>query len=223
MYAVIEAGGKQYRVQPGDIVQVEMLEGDVGNSHLFDRILFMSNGNQEGSQVWLGKPYLNGAKVQAEIVGQGRGEKILIIKMKRRKQYRRTQGHRQPYTQLLVTSVDNGSGNQASLDDSAKKERLAKFQSHLKAKGQPFTPKTLGSRKRLAALLAAGGAAAKAAPVAAAAKPAKATKAAAPEAAEAKAAPKKRAASPKAAEGEAASAPKKAAPKKKTESGSDVG
>lgn len=151
MYAVIEAGGKQYRVQPGDIVQVEKLEGDVGNAFKFDHVLFMSTGNPDNAQIWLGKPYLNGASVQAEIVGQGRGEKILIIKMKRRKQYRRTQGHRQPYTQLLVTAVDNGTGVQATLDDSAKKERLVKFHTDLKPKGQAFTPKILGSRKRMAA------------------------------------------------------------------------
>lgn len=163
MYAVIEAGGKQYRVQPGDIVQVEKLEGEVGHALNFDRVLFMSKGNSDPAQVWLGKPYLDGASVQAEIVGQGRGEKILIIKMRRRKQYRRTQGHRQPYTQLLVTQVDNGSGDQATLEESAKKERLSKFQSHLKPKGLAFTPKTLGSRKRLAAARAANRTPAKAA------------------------------------------------------------
>ena len=155
-YAVIETGGKQYRVQPGDILRVEMLEGDVGTAMKFDRVLFMSKGDQENPQVWLGKPYLNGASVQAEVVSQGRGEKILIIKMKRRKQYRRTQGHRQPLTELLVTSVDNGSGEKMTLDEAAKKERLAKFHSQLKAKGAAFTPKTLGSRKRMAAARAAG-------------------------------------------------------------------
>src|SRR4051812_1434808 len=115
MYAVIETGGKQYRVQPGDIVQVEKLDGTVGSALKLDRVLFLSNGSPESSQVWVGKPYVNGASVQAEIVGQGRGEKIVIVKMRRRKQYRRTQGHRQELTQLLVTAVDNGAGNQATL------------------------------------------------------------------------------------------------------------
>jgi large subunit ribosomal protein L21 len=174
IYAVMETGGKQYRVSPGDIVQVEKLEGDVGSSLKLDRVLFVSKPNGDSSQVWLGKPVLSGASVQAEIVGQGRGEKILIIKMKRRKQYRRTQGHRQYYTQLLVTSVDNGSGEKASLDDASKKAKLAKFQSHLKAKGEAFTPKTLGSRKRMAAARAAGGKAEAAAPAKAKAKTAKA-------------------------------------------------
>lgn len=151
MYAVIETGGKQYRVQPGQIFQVEKLDGDIGTSVKFDQVLMASKPEGESSQVWIGKPFLSGASVQGEIVGQGRGEKILIIKMKRRKQYRRTQGHRQNYTQLVVTSVDNGAGQKMALDEAAKKAALTKFQSHLKPRGKASTPKTLGSRKRLAA------------------------------------------------------------------------
>lgn len=149
MYAVIESGGKQYRVQPGDIIQVEKLEGDVGAAVKFDHILFASKAAGDNSQVWLGKPYLSGATVQAEVVGQGRDEKILIIKMKRRKQYRRTQGHRQFQTQLLVTSVDNGAGEKLALSSADKEAKLSKFHTQLKPKGEAHTPKTLGSRKRL--------------------------------------------------------------------------
>lgn len=159
MYAVIETGGKQYRVQAGDIVQIEKLEGEVGTNVTFDKVLMLSKQGAEKSQIWLGKPMVGGASVQGEIVGQGRGEKILIVKMKRRKQYRRTQGHRQELTQFLVTSVDNGAGEKSTLDAAAKKERLAKFQSHLAPRGEAFTPKTLGSRKRMAAARAAGTAA----------------------------------------------------------------
>lgn len=151
MYAVIESGGKQYRVQPGDFIQVEKLEGDAGTTLTFNQVLFLSKQSGENTQITLGKPYINGASVQAEVVGQGRGEKILIIKMKRRKQYRRTQGHRQEYTQFLVTAVDSGSGEKATLSDADKKAKLAQFQSHLKPRGLARTPKTLGSRKRLAA------------------------------------------------------------------------
>jgi large subunit ribosomal protein L21 len=151
MYAVIETGGKQYRVQPGDFIQVEKLDGAVGASLKFDQVLFLSKGDQESSNVVLGKPLINGASVQAEVVGQGRGEKILIIKMKRRKQYRRTQGHRQNYTQILVTAVDSGSGEKLELSADDKKAKLSKFQSHLKPKGPAATAPTLGSRKRLAA------------------------------------------------------------------------
>ncbi len=174
IYAVIETGGKQYRVQPGDVVQVEKLEGDVGTKMVMDRVLMVSKPSGDSSQIWLGKPLLSGASVQTEVVGQGRGDKILIIKMKRRKQYRRTQGHRQYLTQLLVTSVDNGSGEKVILSDADKKAKLAKFQSHLAPKGEAFTPKTLGSRKRMAAARAAGPAAEKAAAPKAAAKATKA-------------------------------------------------
>ena len=149
MYAVIETGGKQVRVQAGDIIQVEKLAGDVGAALKFDNILFASKAAGDNSQVWLGKPYLSGASVQAEIVGQGRDEKILIIKMKRRKQYRRTQGHRQYQTQILVTAVDSGAGEKLNLSDAEKQAKLGKFHSQLKPKGLAATPKTLGSRKRM--------------------------------------------------------------------------
>jgi large subunit ribosomal protein L21 len=191
MYAVFETGGKQYRVQPGDIVEVEKLEGDVGANVEFNNVLFAAKSTDAASTIWLGKPYLNGANVAGEIIGQGRGEKVTIVKMKRRKQYRRTQGHRQFQTQLLVTAVANGSGETATLSAADKKAKLASFRTNLTPKGQAFTPKTLGSRKRLAAAKAAGGTTAtkKAAPKAAA------PKAAAPKATTAKkAAPKKAAA-----------------------------
>ena len=151
MYAVIETGGKQYRVQPGDILQVEKLEGDVGTALTFEKILLLSKANGETPQIWLGKPSVSGATVKAEIVAQGRGEKIVMVKMKRRKQYRRTQGHRQEYTQLIVTDVDNGSGEKLGLSAAEKTAKANSFQTQLKAKGEAFTPKTLGSRKRLAA------------------------------------------------------------------------
>jgi large subunit ribosomal protein L21 len=162
MYAVIESGGKQYRVQPGDIVQVEKLEGDVGASLKFDQVLFFSKGTADSAQISIGKPYLSGASVQAEVVGQGRGDKILIVKMKRRKQYRRTQGHRQNYTQFLVTSVDSGAGDKLALKDEDKKTTLTKFQTHLKPKGKAFTAPIRGSRVRLAAAKRAAGLANKA-------------------------------------------------------------
>jgi large subunit ribosomal protein L21 len=155
MYAVIQTGGKQYRVQPGDIVQIEKLDGEVGASVKFDQVLFSSNANAQGDtetpKVQIGKPLLSGANVTGEIVGQGRDEKVTIVKMKRRKQYRRVQGHRQFQTQVLVTGVDNGAGDKATLSAQDKEARLTKFRTNLTPKGLAFTPKTLGSRKRLAA------------------------------------------------------------------------
>ena len=150
MYAVIETGGKQYRVQPGDVVQIEKLEGEVGTSMKFGNVLMVAKPGTESTQIWLGKPLLSGASVDAEFVGQGRGEKLMIVKMKRRKQYRRTQGHRQFYTQLLITNLDNGSGEKLALSATDKTAKLSKFQSHLKPKGLAMTPATVGSRKRLA-------------------------------------------------------------------------
>ena len=114
MYAVIETGGKQVRVQAGDIIQVEKLEGTVGSKIKFDKVLFISNPSGEKSEVMLGQPYVNSATVDAEIVAQGRGDKVTIVKMKRRKQYRRTQGHRQEQTQLLVLGLANGANQKSS-------------------------------------------------------------------------------------------------------------
>jgi large subunit ribosomal protein L21 len=159
MYAVIQSGGKQYRVQPGDVVQIEKLEGDVGSAVQFKEVLMVAKPSQDASTIWLGKPTLNGASVEGEIVGQGRGEKILIIKMKRRKGYRKTQGHRQFYTQILVTGLANGAGETAKLSAEDKKQKLEKFQSHLAPKGEAFTPKLLGSRKKRIAATAAAHAA----------------------------------------------------------------
>lgn len=161
MYAVIETGGKQYKVQPGEVVQVEKLEGDIGTAAKFSSVLLVAKPGTDATTIWLGKPTLGGATVDAEIVGQGRGDKITIIKMKRRKQYRRTQGHRQDLTQLLILGVSNGSGEKLELSATEKKDSLAKFTSHLKAKGPAFSPKRLGSRKKLGAKIVAENKAAK--------------------------------------------------------------
>lgn len=161
MYAVIETGGKQVRVATGDIIQVEKLVGEVGSKITFDKILFLSNPSEQNSEVIVGQPYIDNAKVEAEIVAQGRGDKITIIKMKRRKQYRRTQGHRQEQTQLLITSLNNGA-KKTELSATDKKVKMAKFFTLLKPKGPARQAKTLGSRKRLAAATATKKTAAKA-------------------------------------------------------------
>ena len=177
MYAVIETGGKQVRVTTGDIIQVEKLAGDVGAKVTFDKVLFLSNPAEGSSDVSLGQPYVSNAKVEAEVVAQGRGDKVTIIKMKRRKQYRRTQGHRQEQTQLLITGLTNGAKN-VELSAADKKVKLAKFFTNLKPKGPSSQTKTLGSRKKMTvakkaasiAAKASGAGKAKAAPKKAAAK-----------------------------------------------------
>jgi large subunit ribosomal protein L21 len=101
MYAVIETGGKQYKVAPGDSIRVEKLPGDVGNSVELGRVLAYV---EDGGPVLTGAD-AEGVKVMGEIVEQGRGDKLIVFKFKRKKQYKRTIGHRQAFTRLKVTEV----------------------------------------------------------------------------------------------------------------------
>ena len=102
MYAVIKTGGKQYRVAQGDKLRVEKLPGNVGESVTFGEVLLVG----EGEGVKIGTPTVGGAKVEAKIVAQDRGPKIIIFKFRRRKNYRRKTGHRQPFTALEITSIN---------------------------------------------------------------------------------------------------------------------
>ena len=101
MYAVIETGGKQYRVNQGDIIKVEKLTADVGAKVDFDRILLVG----EGADVKVGSPIVDGASVSGTVVEHDRHRKIIVFKMKRRKNYRRKQGHRQDYTGVLIDNI----------------------------------------------------------------------------------------------------------------------
>jgi large subunit ribosomal protein L21 len=101
MYAVIETGGKQYRVNQGDIIKVEKLTVDVGQKVDFDRVLLVG----EGTDVKVGNPIVDGATVSGTVVEQDRHRKIIVFKMKRRKNYRRKQGHRQDYTGVLIDNI----------------------------------------------------------------------------------------------------------------------
>ncbi|MFK7898901.1 MAG: 50S ribosomal protein L21 [Myxococcota bacterium] len=101
MYAVIRSGGKQYRVSQGGSVRVEKLAGEVGSSITLDEVLMVGS---EGD-VKIGTPQVDGAQVTGTIVAQGRGTKINVFKMKRRKGYRRKQGHRQDYTEIRVDAI----------------------------------------------------------------------------------------------------------------------
>lgn len=100
MYAVIKTGGKQYRVSEGDRLRVEKLSGEVGSKIEFADILMIG-----GEKVSVGAPLVKGAKVTAEITAQDRAKKVIVFKFRRRKNYRRKNGHRQPFTELKVTSV----------------------------------------------------------------------------------------------------------------------
>ena len=101
MYAVIKTGGKQYRVAPGESLQVESLTADVGASISFDEVLLVANGDA----VTVGAPLVQGAVVKAEVTAHGRGDKIRIIKHRRRKHYHKEQGHRQNFTAIKITEI----------------------------------------------------------------------------------------------------------------------
>ncbi|PLX89487.1 MAG: 50S ribosomal protein L21 [Desulfuromonas sp.] len=101
MYAVIKTGGKQYKVSAGDLVKVEKVEGAVGDTIELDQVLMVG-----GAEVKLGTPLVPGAKVKAQIVAQEKDKKILVFKSKRRKGYRKKNGHRQPITRLKVAAIE---------------------------------------------------------------------------------------------------------------------
>lgn len=101
MYAVIVSGGKQYRVAEEETIQVEKLPVEAGSTINIDEVLMYANGDD----IRVGAPYLPGVKVNATVVSHGRGEKVMIIKMRRRKHHRKQMGHRQYYTELKITGI----------------------------------------------------------------------------------------------------------------------
>jgi large subunit ribosomal protein L21 len=105
MYAVIETGGKQYRVSEGDVVRIEKLEAQAGASVEFDRVLLVGKDN---AAPVLGTPFLAGGKVTGTVKALGRNDKIFIFKMRRRKNYRRRAGHRQAYIDVQITGIQGG-------------------------------------------------------------------------------------------------------------------
>ena len=102
MYAVIESCGKQYKVAEGDVVFFEKLDVEEGKKVTFDKVILVSN---EG-KVEAGNPYVKSMKVEGKVVSHGKGKKIIVFKMKAKKNYRRKQGHRQPYTKLVIESIN---------------------------------------------------------------------------------------------------------------------
>jgi len=101
MYAVIVSGGKQYRVKAGQSLKLEKLALEAGATIKFDKVLMVS----EGDKTLVGAPYLSGYSVKAEVIKEGRGDKIRIVKFKRRKHHMKTMGHRQSYTEVKITSI----------------------------------------------------------------------------------------------------------------------
>jgi len=103
MYAVVSSGGKQYKVQKGEILRVEKISGDIGAPVSFDKVFMFS----DGENVNIGQPVLENVSVNGHIVEQDKAKKIIVFKYKRRKRYRRKQGHRQQYTAVKIDSIEN--------------------------------------------------------------------------------------------------------------------
>jgi len=104
MYAVIQTGGKQYRVSEGDVLRVEKIGAEEGAEMELDKVLMIADGDN----VKVGAPYVEGGKVSATVRSHGRGKKVKIVKFRRRKQYLKRQGHRQSYTELQITGISAG-------------------------------------------------------------------------------------------------------------------
>ena len=109
MYAIIESCGKQYKVAEGDVVFFEKLDAEEGKKVTFENVVLVSNDEK----VQVGNPYVKGVKVEGKVVSHGKGKKIIVFKMKAKKNYRRKQGHRQPYTKVEITSIKTASTKKA--------------------------------------------------------------------------------------------------------------
>lgn len=101
MFAIVETGGKQYRVTPGEVIKVEKLPVEEGREVELGKVLLTA----QEDEVKLGNPYIEGVRVKAQVLGHGKGRKILVMKFKKRKNYRRKRGHRQPFTALKITDI----------------------------------------------------------------------------------------------------------------------
>lgn len=102
MYAIIETGGKQYKVSEGDVIKVEKLEVDAGATHIFERVLTVANGDD----VKFGEPVVAGASVTASVIGDGKAKKVIVYKYKPKKGFHKKRGHRQPFTMLKVEKIN---------------------------------------------------------------------------------------------------------------------
>ena len=109
MYAVIESCGKQYKVAEGDVVFFEKLDAEEGKKVTFDKVILVS----DEEKIQIGNPYVKGVKVEGKVISHGKGKKIIVFKMKAKKNYRRKQGHRQPYTKVEITSIKTTTSKKA--------------------------------------------------------------------------------------------------------------
>ncbi len=133
MYAIIEACGKQYKVAQGDVVFFEKLDAEEGKKVKFDNVILVSEDN---GKVEIGNPYVKGAKVEGKVVSHGKAKKILVYKYKAKKNYRRTQGHRQPYTKVEITSVKLATEKKVAEKAEANAEAKTETKTKTKAKAE---------------------------------------------------------------------------------------
>ena len=132
MYAVIKTGGKQYRVREGDTLRIEKLTAEAGAKVQFDQILMVG----EGDKVSVGTPYLSGSQVSATVISQGRGDKIKVVKFKRRKNYLRQNGHRQSFTEVEITKI-GGATKAAAAKPETKSAPKPEPKAEAKPKAEP--------------------------------------------------------------------------------------
>ena len=121
MYAIIESCGKQYKVAEGDVVFFEKLDVEEGKKVTFDNVVLVS----DDKKVEVGAPYVKGVKVEGKVVSHGKGKKILVYKYKAKKNYRRTQGHRQPYTKVEITKIKTAAEKEAKATETKTAEAKA--------------------------------------------------------------------------------------------------
>ena len=121
MYAIIDSCGKQYKVAEGDVVFFEKLAAEEGKKVTFDKVVLVS---EEDGKVQIGNPYVKGIKVEGKVVSHGKGKKILVFKYKAKKNYRRTQGHRQPYTKVEITGIKTSAEKTSAKAETAEKPEV---------------------------------------------------------------------------------------------------
>ena len=153
MYAIIRTGGKQYRVKAGDVIRVEKFDGDLGSEMNLTDVVFVG-----GDKNFIGTPVVKNAIVSVVITNQARGPKVVIFKKKRRQGYRRTNGHRQPFTEIFVKAISNPDGQTSKADSEPrvynaekKAQQLAKGAEVRKAAKQPGAKKAAPVAKKAAA------------------------------------------------------------------------
>ena len=144
MYAIIESCGKQYKVAAGDVVFFEKLEAEEGKKVTFDNVVLVS----DDKKVEVGAPYVKGVKVEGKVVSHGKGKKVLVYKYKAKKNYRRTQGHRQPYTKVEITKIKTAAEKAEKEEVKAEAKTAAKTTAKTETKAADKKPATKTSTKK---------------------------------------------------------------------------